>query len=74
MEDFDLRGMNNLYNSARFAAGARCVNITDLTYWQNYYDIDNYIFYWSPMQYLVQDYLLGGYNQTVKASDMLFGY
>lgn len=44
------------------------------TQWEKTYGITNYYYFSEPMQYMVENLMLGGANMTVEASTMITGY
>ena len=71
--EFDEQGMNNLYNSVKFIASSQCLNITSIIQWEQTYGTSTYYFS-EPMQFMVENLMLGGANMTVEAMTMITGY
>ena len=73
-ESFALRGMNNVYNSVTFANAVQCNRRSDLGRWEDEYEIVDYYYFSTPMQYMVEYYIMGGYLMNKTAHEMIFGF
>ena len=61
---FFARGMNNMYNAVTFIADVHCVRREDLSRWETQFSISDYYLFSVPMQYMIENYMLGGYMMT----------
>ena len=73
-QDFFLRGMNNMYNSVGFAILDHCDFFDETTRWQDTYNVKEKEYFSTPMQYMIQEYLMGGAMITKKASELINGF
>ena len=52
--------MNNMYNSVGFAILDHCDFFDETTRWQDTYNVKQKDYFSKPMQYMIQEYLMGG--------------